>query len=301
MKLSRFALLWALISTAASIDCAMVVAAESQAGEPRLEAPAAPKTGPAAPAPPRTDEPERRTWKIDGLEREAIIYKPAVVDGKAPLVFGFHGHGGNMNQAARSFGLHDEWPEAVTVYMQGVPTPGQLTDPEGKRNGWQHSIGAQDDRDLKFFDAVLATMKESYSINPKRVYCTGHSNGGGFTYLLWAARPDTFTAVAPSGAAGAVRLRSKLKPCSCLHLAGEADPLVKFEWQEASMKVVREVNGCVGEPVKWAEGCLEYRSKQGTPFVSFIHPGGHRYPAEAPKLIVKFFQEHIGEFEGGKE
>jgi polyhydroxybutyrate depolymerase len=238
-------------------------------------------------------EPERRTWTIDGTEREAIIYKPAAKSaGAAPLVFGFHGHGGNMNQAARSFHLHDEWPEAVVVYMQGVPTPGQLTDPEGKRNGWQKTVGDQNDRDLKLFDAVLATMKKDYGVDAKRIYSTGHSNGGAFTYLLWSARPDTFAAVAPSGAAGAVRMRAQLKPCPCLHLAGETDPLVKFEWQEASMKAVRAVNGCTGEPTKWAEGCLEYKSEQGAPFVSYIHPGGHRYPDAAPGLIVKFFKEH---------
>jgi len=238
-------------------------------------------------------EPDRRTWTIDGVEREAIIYKPATKsEGGSPLVFGFHGHGGNMTQAARSFHLHDEWPEAVVVYMQGVPTPGHITDPEGRRNGWQRTVGDQNDRDLKFFDAVLAAIKKDYAIDPQRIYSTGHSNGGAFTYLLWSARPDTFAAVAPSGAAGAVRMRGQLKPCPCLHLAGETDPLVKFEWQEASMKAVRAVNGCEGDPVKWADGCLEYKSPTGSPFVSFIHSGGHRYPDEAPKLIVKFFREH---------
>jgi polyhydroxybutyrate depolymerase len=238
-------------------------------------------------------DPERRTWTIDGAEREAIVYKPRTGnDGPAPLVFGFHGHGGNMNQAARSFRLHDEWPEAVVVYMQGVPTPGHITDPEGRRNGWQRTDGDQNDRDLKFFDAVLSTIKKDDNVDPKRIYSTGHSNGGAFTYLLWSARPDTFAAVAPSGAAGAVRFKPKLKPCPCLHVAGETDPLVKFAWQEASMRAVRDVNGCAGEPVKWADGCWEYKSEQGAPFVSFIHSGGHRYPDEASSLIVKFFKQH---------
>jgi polyhydroxybutyrate depolymerase len=113
-------------------------------------------------------EPESREWTIDGVQREAIIYRPSktpAAEGEAarkgaPVVFGFHGHGGNARQAARSFRLHEEWPEAIVVYMQGVPTPGRLTDPEGKLNGWQHDPGDHDDRDLKFFDAVLATLKK---------------------------------------------------------------------------------------------------------------------------------------------
>ena len=81
--------------------------------------------------------------------------------------------------------------------MQGLPTPGQLTDPEGKRNGWQKTVGDQKDRDLKFFDAVLTKLKADYKVDESRIYSMGHSNGGGFTYLLWAARGDQFAAFAP--------------------------------------------------------------------------------------------------------
>src|SRR5687768_16306872 len=85
-------------------------------------------------------EPERVEWTLDGTNREALIYRPSkaaatengATNTGAPVVFGFHGHGGNSQQAARSYHLHDEWPEAVVVYMQGVPTPGRLIDSEGK-------------------------------------------------------------------------------------------------------------------------------------------------------------------------
>jgi len=35
------------------------------------------------------------TWKIDGVERQAIVYSPTAKSpsGKAPLVLAFHGHG----------------------------------------------------------------------------------------------------------------------------------------------------------------------------------------------------------------
>lgn len=47
------------------------------------------------------------------------------------------GHHGGSRQASRSFQMHSEWPEAIVVYMQGLPTPGQWTDPDGKKPGWQ--------------------------------------------------------------------------------------------------------------------------------------------------------------------
>lgn len=109
--------------------------------------------------------PELRTWEIADKTREALIFKPLKETRAAPVVFGFHGHGGNARNAARSFRMHELWPEALVVYMQGIPTPGPLTDPEGKRNGWQHNAGEQEDRDFKFFDAVLARVRQDYKID----------------------------------------------------------------------------------------------------------------------------------------
>jgi polyhydroxybutyrate depolymerase len=175
--------------------------------------------------------------------------------------------------------------------MQGVPTPGRLTDPEGKRNGWQHDAGDHDDRDLKFFDAVFKTLKDEHKIDENRVYATGHSNGGAFTYLLWAQRPDVFAAMAPS-AASSRSIRS-LKPKPAMHIAGENDQLVRFAVQELAMQAVRRINGCQETGESWAEDCTLYPSATGTPFVTFIHAGGHKYPAQAPPLIVRFFKEHV--------
>jgi polyhydroxybutyrate depolymerase len=238
------------------------------------------------------DEPQRMEWKVDDVAREALVCAPSKEGaGATALVFGFHGHGGSMQNAARSFSFHDLWPEAVVVYMQGLPTPGKLTDPEGKKAGWQSGPGDQGDRDLKFFDAVFASMKGKFKIDEKRVYSSGHSNGGGFTYLLWCSRPDVFAAIAPSAAAGARNLKDA-KPCPVLHVAGEKDPLVKFEIQQRAIAAVRSLNGCEEQGKEWDKGCTLYASSKDAPVVTFIHPGTHAYPREAPPLIVKFFKEH---------
>ena len=167
--------------------------------------------------------------------------------------------------------------------------------PDGKKTGWQHTAGDHGDRDLKFFDAVLADLKTDYKVDPKRIYSTGHSNGGRFTHLLWAARGEVFAAVAPSGSM-ATQLFKDMKPKPCLHVAGEADPLVVFAGQKLTMDAVKKLNGCAAEGKPWDKaGPLVgtvYLSSGGTPFVSLIHPGGHGFPTDAPKLIVKFFQEH---------
>jgi polyhydroxybutyrate depolymerase len=229
------------------------------------------------------------TLTVAGQAREALVYLPPGTNA-APVVFAFHGHGGNARQAARSFGFEKLWPEAAVVYMQGLPTPGRLTDPEGKLNGWQREAGDQDDRDLKFFAALLAELHRRHPLDDRRLYATGHSNGGAFTYLLWASRPAVFAAFAPSAAA--FRGAAALKPKPGLHVAGEQDPLVRFAWQQLTMAAVRRANGCDAAGQPWAPGCTLYPSTRGTPFVSFIHPGTHQYPPEAPALIVRFFKEH---------
>ena len=233
-------------------------------------------------------------FKVDGVKRTALVYAPAPARTKpAPVVFVFHGHGGNARQVAHSFAMDRDWPEAISVYMQGLNTPGQLTDPQGGRPGWQAAAGDQGDRDLKFFDGVLARLKQEFQVDARRVYATGHSNGGGFTYLLWLTRGDVLAAVAPSSAAA--RYANQLKPKPAMHLAGEDDPLVKFSWQKLTIEAIRKVNGCAATGEPWEKRCTIYPSKDGTPVVTFIYPGGHAFNADAPALIVKFFRQHPGD------
>lgn len=228
---------------------------------------------------------------VDGVDRSTIIYAPASAKtNSSPVVFVFHGHGGNSRNAERSFHIEQNWPEAIVVYMQGLPTAGQLTDPDGKSYGWQAAAGSNGDRDLKFFDSVLARLKLDYNVDAKHIYATGHSNGGGFTCLLWLTRDEVFAAVAPCAAVA--KYAAKLKPKPAMHIAGEKDPLVKFAWQQRMMNAVRKIDGCAPTGESWAANCTLYPSAKGTPVVTFIHPGGHIVPATAPGLIVKFFKQH---------
>lgn len=236
-------------------------------------------------------EPVRKEYIVSGVAREALVCAPDTAATKAcPVIFGFHGHGGNMNNSMRSYGYHRLWPEAIVVYPQGLKTPGRLTDPQGLKAGWQHEQGAEGDRDLKFFDTMLTDLHARFKVDDKRIYSTGHSNGGGFTYLLWAERGETFAAFAPS-AAVAPTLMGKLKPKPVLHVAGRNDPLVKFAWQELTMQTLRELNQC-GEGKPWEHHPLAmiYTSKIGSPVVTLIHPGTHNFLPQAPEAIVKFFK-----------
>src|SRR6266480_6249184 len=237
-------------------------------------------------------EPTPTKFKVDGVEREALVFLPSASSkAKPPVIFAFHGHGGNMHFAARGMAFQNFWPEAIVVYPQGLPTPGIVIDFEGKKSGWQRDVGQQNDRDLKFVDAIITTLRQKYSIDEGRVYATGFSNGGLFTYLLLSQRPNVFAAFAPGGAA-LLRSVQLTKPSPVFHYGGETDQLARFSRQQETIEQVRKFNGCAAQGQSCGSNCTIYPSTKNAPVATFIHPFGHIYPPQVTPMIVKFFQEN---------
>src|SRR5438270_11528990 len=94
------------------------------------------------------------TFVVDGVKRQALVFAPKETKEKAPLVFAWHGHGGNMQGTSQLMHIQTVWPEAIVVYPQGLPTVSG-GDPQGNLPGWQAEAGTNGDRDLKFFDEML--------------------------------------------------------------------------------------------------------------------------------------------------
>jgi polyhydroxybutyrate depolymerase len=213
-----------------------------------------------------------KTWNVNGVVRKALVHLPAKPEG-APVIFAFHGHGGTMGYAARKFHFHTLWPEAIVVYPQGLPTV-TGRDPQGAKPGWMMLGGGfLPNRDKNLFDAMLGTAKTDWKADPKRVFCTGHSNGAGFTYYLWGQYPELFAALAPVAGAG-FRLIRSAKPCPLLVIGAKNDPIVKWESQQQAIEAAKKLNG----------------AKYSVEVV--IHAGGHEFPANAPEKIVNFFKKH---------
>lgn len=234
----------------------------------------------------------RQTLQVAGESREELVHMPnskQVPSGGAPVVFMFHGHGGNMRNAARTFRIEQYWPDAVVVYPQGLPTPGK-TDPQGLKNGWQQNKGQNDDRDLKFFDKSLSDIESKIKVDKTRIYVGGFSNGGRFTYLLWAQRPNVIAAFAP-GAAPNIGLDSSPKPAFVI--GGEKDPIVPFASQKLSIERIERQIGVKPNETGKTDGYLTIKKgSSGIELDTYIHPGGHVFPKEANPLIVEFFKRN---------
>src|SRR5690242_19190536 len=85
-----------------------------------------------SPAPAAAQRAELKTWLIDGATRRAFVYAPArqVAGAAVPVVLSFHGHGDNIENFQHT-DMHAAWPEAVVVYVQGLPSRRDGLD------GWQ--------------------------------------------------------------------------------------------------------------------------------------------------------------------
>lgn len=237
-----------------------------------------------------------QSWTLDGVKRTAWVRVPKEAKGPLAVVFCWHGHGGRSAQAAGRWGYDQADTTSILVFPQGLPTVSPLVDKEGRMPGWQTAVGGEGDRDIRLFDAILADLRKTQSIDERRIYSMGHSNGAAFSYLLWQARPTVLAAI--GSVAGSLRGDVKELPSlPVIHVAGENDPLVKFAWQQATFVAVRRFNHCADIPKPWAkEGVLTasiYESDRGAPLVTALHAGAHEYPKGASELIARFFKAQV--------
>jgi polyhydroxybutyrate depolymerase len=234
-----------------------------------------------------------KTFTVDGVERTAIVYANDASAPKsgAPVIFFFHGHGGTAQFVDRRYQVHTLWREAICVYPQGLTGVQGITDPEGKKTGWQKNPGELNDRDVKFFDVMLAGLQKEHKIDANRVYVMGHSNGGRFVNVLWSMRGDKLAAICSVAGHGGAMIQ-QAKPRPVFMIAGEQDPIVPFEGQKRAIGVVRKVLKTDSSKAK-SEGFLTTEpGTSGTELVTYIHPGGHEFPKEALPAILAFFQRH---------
>jgi len=242
-------------------------------------------------------------FTVDGVKREALVFTPPpnIRGIKYPLVFAWHGHGGNMQGTSQLMHLQTVWPGAIVVYPQGLNSPSPV-DPQGNKPGWQveaNQAAPVGNRDLKFFDVMLAKLHQKFSIDDERIYTTGFSNGAVVSYLLWAERSNVIAAIGE--VAGRLWDTEHLtQPRAVLAIAGRLDTTDPFTLQQQTIETARQADNATGPgqpcplPNGAAQGtqCTRYPSTTQTPVKTLIHPGAHVYPTWAAQEIVEFFKAH---------
>ena len=168
-----------------------------------------------------------RSLTVDGLTRTYIAHvPPRVSEGRPlPLVLAFHGGGGNASGFKAYAGLDAlaDREGFVVVYPDGSGRLGRrlLTWNAGGCCGYAAS---QNVNDVAFTLAVVRDVARNVSIDPARVYATGHSNGAMMAYRLATEASERVAAIAP--VAGAMQVASFLpaREVPVLHVHSVDDP-----------------------------------------------------------------------------
>lgn len=181
-------------------------------------------------------------------KRRFIVYTPKSYDKEPqksfPVVINFHGGGMSMaeqmlytqmNRSADRNGF-------IVVYPAGIKQDWNV--------GFGMSYLAGTD-DVGFTEALLVTLKRDYRVDGERVYATGLSRGGFFTFRIAAELPHLFAAIASVGAPmpePVAQHHSRYSKIGVLLIHGTADQVV----------------GYVGEPGSYlsAKGSFDYWLKQ---------------------------------------
>jgi polyhydroxybutyrate depolymerase len=232
------------------------------------------------------------SFVVKGVARRAVVVVPAALTKPAPLVFVFHGHGGTGANIERRFGIEGLWPAAIVVYPYGLVGHAGKTDPTGVKSGWQTAVGESGDRDLAFYDVMLAALKSKLPVDANRVYAMGHSNGSAFVSLLLNQRGSGIAATANLSGQPSARLLASDPTRSMFMAMGMTDPIVPYANQKRAIPIAERKLGVDPKSAKVKGGLRIETGPHNLELDVYVYPGGHTPPAEVPKLVVQFFQRH---------
>ena len=128
------------------------------------------------------------TQTIDGstFERRVLLHVPGDLDTQRdyPIVFAFHGNGGNPTSFTHQLATEVESGRFVGVY------------PEGHLQSWNLGEERSTADEIFFVNAIIDQLKGYSNLDFNRVFATGTSNGAGLSHYL-ALHTDFFKAIAP--------------------------------------------------------------------------------------------------------
>jgi polyhydroxybutyrate depolymerase len=269
------------------------------------------------------------TLDINGVKRTFIAQLPETKP--AALVIVLHG----KTQSGGDMVTRTSWPliakrdRFAVIFPDGLDHAWADDRPDARRAGRGPPEGTDD-------VAFIAKLVEKYvadgSVDPKRVYVTGISNGGAMTMTLVCARADLFAAAASvimnltDESAGACHPQ---RTVPMLVMNGTADPLIPYEggrgtsyfaadgfWSTAkTLDFWRRANGCDTQDAatdlddrnpadQSTVTRISSRCPPGRDVVLYrVNGGGHRMPgyfpdAHYPRVAAAILGPQNGDIDG---
>jgi polyhydroxybutyrate depolymerase len=223
------------------------------------------------------------------VDRAFDLHLPPSWDGTSPLpvIFAFHGGGGNRTAAARVTCPDGDTgnPSCLVPVANSAGFAVVLPDGTGSRplrnirtwnagggfDGWNCTSGGacrSGIDDMEYLDDLLAQVRRIIPVDDTRIHATGISNGGAISHRWACERAEILASIAPVGGANQFEAVGGTcgGPVALLQIHGTADPCWTYETSERSclggendglkvgvpetMEAWRQRNGCQADPVE---------------------------------------------------
>lgn len=203
---------------------------------------------------------------VGGMKRTYRMVIPRAYNGTPiPLVVFLHGRGGDGRNFEIACGMTRKAESAgfVVVY------PDALGEPTAWNAGYNRGrISTVDD--VGFIRALIQSLRQKLTVDPRRIYVGGYSSGGIMSYRLGSELSDTIAAIGVmAGTIGArlpdgseIQIPRPAQPLSVLHIHGLLDNIVTYDGYDSlvapgeyfpaprSVGFWVENNGCTHIPEK---------------------------------------------------
>ena len=164
--------------------------------------------------------------------REIHVYAPSGLKENSPLLISCHGmdQDPNYQQSNTHWEAVADTAGFVVVYPRGGTG----------MNTWDIS----GDKDTKWMTEIIDQMYTDYKIDKKRVYLSGFSMGGMFTYHSMSKIADKIAAFAPTSGTNVMGASKAQRPVPIIHPHGTNDDVLPYNNVEGFIKNYRDQFHC---------------------------------------------------------
>ena len=234
---------------------------------------------------------------VNGVTREYIIYVPESYSGTSslPLLISFHGLTSNMelNFNYTNFNELAESENFIVVHPNGINKKWTLRD--------------SNNPDIDFIELLLDKLENDYKIDSNRIYITGMSNGGNFSFTLACGLSNRFASIASVTGLmfqGFIGDCTPTRPLSVLHIHGTEDPIANYSFVQRGLDFWISHNNTEDLPIisnipdiDTQDGSVveKHRYLNGENGVEVIHlkviGGGHDWPGFQGNMDINASEE----------
>jgi polyhydroxybutyrate depolymerase len=172
---------------------------------------------------------ESKRLEFGGRTRRYFVHPPKGYDGKTPLplVLVLHGAVQGAVNVERMSGMSAKADKENFLVAYPNGTSGSGLAPTWNAGACCGYALAHKVDDVGFLRALIDRLERDYTIDPKRIFATGISNGGMMSYRLACELAERIASIAPVEGAQDIMCRPS-GPVSVLVFHGTADLLVPY-------------------------------------------------------------------------